>query len=127
MSFYFAKEVNLSFEDAIIKVTEEVKKEGFGILTEIDIKETLKKKLDADFRKYKILGACNPNFAFEALQKEEHIGLMLPCNLIVQQKGDTVEIAAINPLFAMSNIGNEELTGLAKEVAARLQRIIENL
>ncbi len=127
MSFYFAKEVNLSFEDAIIKVTEEVKKEGFGILTEIDIKETLKKKLDADFRKYKILGAWNPNFAFEALQKEEHIGLMLPCNLIVQQKGDTVEIAAINPLFAMSNIGNEELTGLAKEVAARLQRIIENL
>ncbi len=127
MSFYFAKEVNLSFEDAIIKVTEEVKKEGFGILTEIDIKETLKKKLDADFRKYKILGACNPNFAFEALQKEEHIGLMLPCNLIVQQKGDTVEIAAINPLFAMSNIGNEELTGLAKEAAARLQRIIENL
>ncbi len=127
MSFYFAKEVNLSFEDAIIKVTEEVKKEGFGILTEIDIKETLKKKLDADFRKYKILGACNPNFAFEALQKEEHIGLMLPCNLIVQQKGNAVEIAAINPLFAMSNIGNEELTGLAKEVAARLQRIIENL
>ncbi|MEO8233017.1 MAG: DUF302 domain-containing protein, partial [Ignavibacteriota bacterium] len=90
MSYYFSKKIDLGFEEAIEKVTEALKSEGFGILTEIDVKETLKKKLDVDFRPYRILGACNPPFAYKALQAEDKVGIMLPCNVIVQEKENGV-------------------------------------
>jgi uncharacterized protein (DUF302 family) len=99
MAYYFSKILNVSFEEAISKVTDELKKEGFGILTDIDVKETLKKKLNVDFKKYRILGACNPPFAYQALQEEDKIGTMLPCNVIVQELADgSVEVAAVDPV-----------------------------
>lgn len=128
MSYHNSKIVNISFEDTIIKVTEELKKEGFGVLTEIDVKETLKKKLDVDFRKYKILGACNPPFAYKALQAEETLGVLLPCNVVVQEKDDnTVQVSFINPVESMQNVGNSALEGIAGEVSAKLQRVLENV
>lgn len=127
-TYYFNKIVDLSFEDAIERVTEELKKEGFGILTEIDMSATLKKKLDVDMRPYKILGACNPPFAYKAVQAEPHIGLLLPCNIIVQDAGDgKTEVAAVDPLVSMSRVDNPALEPVAKEVQAKLQRVIENL
>ena len=127
-SYGFSKSVNLSFENALEKVTEDLQNEGFGILTEIDVKETLKKKLDVDFREYKILGACNPTSAYKALQSEEQIGLMLPCNLIVYENssGETV-VAAIDPIASMMAVKNEDLGKLAVEIQAKLKRVIENL
>jgi len=128
MSYYFNKTVKTSFEEAVIKVTEELKKEGFGVLTEIDVKETLKKKLGVDFRPYKILGACNPPFAYQALQAEDKIGLMLPCNVIVQEisKG-VVEVAAIDPSAAMKGIDNPELAKIAEQVREKLRKVVVNL
>ena len=126
--YYFSKTVDLSFGDAIARVTDELKKEGFGILTEIDVQVTMKNKLDVDFRPYKILGACNPPFAHRALQAESHIGVYLPCNVIVQDVGDgKTEVAAVDPLVAMSRVENPELESVAREVQAKLQRVIENL
>jgi uncharacterized protein (DUF302 family) len=126
--YYFNKTVDLSFEDAIAHVTEELKKEGFGVLTEIDVQATLKKKLDVDFRPYKILGACNPPFAYQALQVEHNIGLMLPCNIIVQDAGNgKSEVAAIDPLVAMSSVENPALEPVATEIQAKLKRVVENL
>ena len=126
--YYFNKTVELSFEDAIAKVTEELKREGFGILTEIDMAGTMKKKLDVDLRPYKILGACNPPFAYKALQAESYIGIYLPCNVIVQDVGDgKTEVAAVDPLVAMSQVENPALEPVAKEIQAKLQRVIENL
>jgi uncharacterized protein (DUF302 family) len=126
--YYFNKIVDLSFDEAILRVTEELKKEGFGILTEIDVQATLKKKLDADFRPYRILGACNPPFAHKALTAEPHIGIYLPCNVIVQDAGNgKTEVAAVDPLVAMSRVENPDLESVAKEVQAKLQRVIENL
>ncbi|MDP2036114.1 MAG: DUF302 domain-containing protein [Ignavibacteria bacterium] len=128
MAYYNSKVVNYSFDDAIIKVTEELKKEGFGILTEIDVKETLKKKLQVDFRKYKILGACNPPFAYKALQAEENLGVLLPCNIVVQEKEDsTIQVSAINPMESMQAVQNEALGEVASEVSARLKKVLENL
>lgn len=128
MTYHNTKIVKSAFEEAIQKVTEELKKEGFGILTEIDVKETLKKKLDVDFRKYRILGACNPPLAYKALQTEENIGVMLPCNVIVQEKNDgTVQVSAINPLVAMQSVGNPALEEVAKTVSQKLQKVINNL
>lgn len=127
MSYYFTKTVDLSFDDAIAKVTEDLKNEGFGILTEIDVKETLRKKLDVDFRPYKILGACNPPFAYKALQAEEKIGVMLPCNVIVQQKQDGVEVTAVDPIASMQAVENPNLAEVAKEVQAKLKNVIEKL
>ncbi len=127
MSYYFSKTLNTSFEEAIQRTTEELKKEGFGILTEIDVKETLKKKLDVDFRPYKILGACNPPFAYQALQAEEKIGTMLPCNVIVQQKDDGVEVSAVDPIASMSSIENPKLEEIAKQVQGKLKKVIDNL
>ena len=127
MNYYFAKPTALAFDDALVRVTDELKKEGFGVLTEIDVKETLKKKLNVDFRRYKILGACNPPFAYQALQAEEHIGLMLPCNIIVQEKNEGVEIAAIDPLASMAGVKNDRLLGIANEVRHKLERVIQNL
>ena len=128
MSYYFSKTLPLGFEEAIEKVTEALKAEGFGILTEIDVQATLKKKLDVDFRPYKILGACNPPFAYQALQAEEKIGTMLPCNVIVQQKGDhEVEVAAIDPIASMQAVNNPRLLAVAEVIQSKLKNIIENL
>lgn len=128
MSYYFNKTLRLSFEDAIDKVTEELQKKGFGILTEIDVKETLKKKLDVDFRKYKILGACNPPFAHKALLVEDKIGTMLPCNVIVQEKGENeTEVAAIDPIASMQAVENPALGDVARDVQKMLKSVIEEL
>jgi len=128
MSYYFSKTLDTSFEEAIEKTTEALKEEGFGILTEIDIKATLKKKLDVEFKKYQILGACNPPLAHKALSAEDHIGLMLPCNVIVQQHEDgNVEVAAVDPVASMQAIENDELGGVAKEVRDLLKKVIESL
>ena len=128
MKYYFSNTIADSFDNAIQKVTEALKAEGFGILTEIDIKATLKKKLDVDFYNYKILGACNPPFAYKALLAEDKVGTMLPCNVIVQEKEPgQVEVSAVDPLASMQAIENEELAGIAKEIGARLQKVIEQL
>ncbi len=128
MSYYFSKTINGNFDDVIIKVTDELKKEGFGILTEIDVKETLKKKLDVDFKKYKILGACNPPFAYEALKEEDKIGTMLPCNVIViEQAPRQIEVAAVDPIASMQAISNPKLGKVASEVQGRLKKVIESL
>lgn len=128
MSYHFSKTLDLSFDDAIDKVTEELKKDGFGVLTEIDVKSTLKKKLDVDFRKYKILGACNPPLAYQALQAESKIGTMLPCNVIIQETEDgKTEVSAVDPIASMQAIQNESLGEIANEVRVKLQKIIESL
>ena len=127
-TYYFNKTLEMSFEDAIARVTEELKKEGFGVLTEVDVQATLKKKLNADFRPYRILGACNPPLAHQALQAESHIGLMLPCNVIVQDAGNgRIDVAAIDPLVAMARVDNSGLEPVATEAQSRLKRVIENL
>ena len=127
MSYYFSKTVNTDFDTAIATITEELKKEGFGILIEIDVKETLKKKLDVDFRKYKILGACNPHFAHEALKAEDNIGTMLPCNVIVQERENgKVEVSAVDPVASMMAIQNKKLVEVANEVREKLKKVIQN-
>ena len=128
MSYYISTKMNLSFEEAIDKVTEELKKEGFGILTEIDVKATMKKKLDVDFYNYKILGACNPPFAYKALISEDKIGTMLPCNVIVQEKTlGEVEVSAVDPAASMQAVKNVMLQDLAGEVQTRLKRVMDAL
>lgn len=128
MSYYFSKTLNTDFDTAISRVTEELKKEGFGVLTEIDVKETFKKKLDLDFRKYRILGACNPNFAFEAIRSEDKVGTMLPCNVVVQEHEDgKIEVSAIDPIASMMAIKNDSLGEVASSVSDKLRRVIENL
>src|SRR3990172_5602488 len=124
MSYYFSKTLQTTFDDAVSRATEELKKEGFGVLTEIDVKETLKKKLDVDFRKYKIFGACNPPFAYEALKAEDKIGTMLPCNVIVQETENGVEVAAVDPLASMQAISNPELEKIASSIRGKLQAVI---
>jgi len=117
-----------SFDEAIDLVTRELKKEGFGVLTEIDIDKTLKKKIDVDFKRYKILGACNPEFAYKALIAEDKIGVLLPCNVIVEENGDdNIEVSAVDPLVSMSAVENDKLADLAKEVKSKLQKVIEQL
>jgi uncharacterized protein (DUF302 family) len=128
MSYYFSKTINLPFDEAITRVTDELKKEGFGVLTEIDVKATLKKKLDVDFRNYRILGACNPPFAHQALLAEDKIGTMLPCNVIVQELAPgTVEVAAIDPIASMSAVDNPGLAEIGMQVRAKLQKVVESL
>jgi uncharacterized protein (DUF302 family) len=128
MSYYFNKTLSVSFDEAIAKVTEELKREGFGILTEIDVKEAMKKKLKKDFRKYRILGACNPPYAYKALEAEDKIGTMLPCNVIVQELEEgKVEVAAVDPIASMQAIDNPSLGDIAKEVQAKLKKVIESL
>lgn len=128
MSYYFSKILNVSFDEAVARVTEELKKEGFGILTEIDVKETLKKKLNVDFKKYRILGACNPPLAYKSLQAEDKIGLMLPCNVVVQEISDgKIEVAAIDPVASMQAIENPELREVAEQVRAKLKKVIDSL
>src|ERR1035437_10001340 len=117
MEYYFTKKLNTDFDSAIAQETEELKKEGFGILTEIDVKDTFRKKLDVDFRRYKILGACNPTFAHKAISAEPHIGTMLPCNVIVQEhEKNKIEVTAVDPIASMMAVKNEQLGGVAMEV-----------
>jgi uncharacterized protein (DUF302 family) len=126
MKYYHEKTLkDASFEKAIQKVTDALKEEGFGILTEIDVKETLKEKLDEDFRPYKILGACNPPFAHKALLAEDKIGAMLPCNVIVQQVDDGVEVAAVDPVASMQAVGNKDLVKIAEEIRSKLKSVVE--
>jgi uncharacterized protein (DUF302 family) len=128
MKYYFNKTVNGTFEDVIEKVTQGLKVEGFGILTEIDVQATLKKKLDVDFKKYRILGACNPSYAHKALQAEDKIGTMLPCNVIVQEiEAGVIEVAAVNPMASMQVVENEELEQIANEIKTKLEKVIENI
>ncbi len=128
MEYYFSTIINESFSDAIQKVTEALKAEGFGILTEIDMKATLKKKLDVDFYNYTILGACNPPFAYNALLAEDKIGTMLPCNIIVQEKNaGQVEVSAVDPSASMQAVENRELADIANEIRTRLQKVINTL
>jgi len=125
MSYYLAKTVDLPFDEAIDRITAALADQGFGILTEIDVRATLKKKLDVDFPAYRILGACNPPFAHRALQAEDKIGTMLPCNVIVQERDGTVEVAAIDPVASMQAVGNPALADLAREVRERLRLALE--
>jgi uncharacterized protein (DUF302 family) len=126
--YYFSKKVKGSFDEVIERTTASLKKEGFGILTEIDVKKTLKKKLDVDFREYKILGACNPPFAYKALQAEDKIGTMLPCNVIVQEiEEGKMEVAAIDPVASMKAVDNQDLVEIAKQVQQKLQRVVSSL
>ena len=128
MRYYFNKTLNTSFEEAVARVVTELKKQGFGVLTEIDVSEALKKKLDVDFKKYRILGACNPSFAYQALQLEDKIGTMLPCNVIVQEtSAGVVEVAAIDPIASMQAIDNPKLRGVAEQVQTMLKKVIETL
>ena len=128
MSYAFTKEVHLTYEEAVVKVTEELKKEGFGVLTEIDVKATLKKKLDVDFNKYIILGACNPSFAYKSLQAQEDIGLLLPCNVIVYEnkEGKTI-VSAINPKDMLLVIPDTKLDEISKQVAEKLSRVVDKV
>ncbi len=129
MSYYFNKNLGkVDFDDAIGKVTEHLKAEGFGVLTEIDIKSTLKNKIDVDFRKYKILGACNPGFAHKALTEEENIGVFLPCNVIVQENDNgEIEVSAVDPVASMISVQNENLNEIAGDVQSKLKRVVEGL
>jgi uncharacterized protein (DUF302 family) len=128
MNYYFNKTIKGSFEEVIDKVTKGLKEEGFGILTEIDVTATLKEKLDVDFKKYRILGACNPPYAYQALQAEDKIGVMLPCNVIVQEIADgNIEVAAVNPLASMQAVENEKLNKVAEEITVKLEKIIKEL
>jgi uncharacterized protein (DUF302 family) len=128
MSYYFSKKVEGTFDEVYDRTLASLKKEGFGVLTEIDIRATLKKKMDVDFRKYKILGACNPPFAYKALQAEDKIGTMLPCNVIIQELGDgKVEVAAIDPIGSMQAVKNESLMPIAFQVQKKMKNVVENV
>lgn len=128
MSYHFSKILDLPFEAAVGKTTEALKREGFGVLTDIDVQATLKQKIGADFRKYRILGACNPGLAHRALEAEDKIGAMLPCNVIVQEHADgKVEVSAIDPVASMQAVVNPNLGAVANEVQGKLRKVIEEL
>jgi len=127
MGYYFSKTLRIPFEQAVSRVTEALQKEGFGILTEIDVKATLKKKLDVDFPPYRILGACNPHLAYQALKAENKIGAMLPCNVLVQEKGGEVEVSAVDPVASMQAVENTSLAGVAESVQTKLRSVIDSL
>jgi uncharacterized protein (DUF302 family) len=129
MEFYLTKTLNdTSFESALEKVTAALKEEGFGVITEIDVKETLKKKIDVEFRNYKILGACNPTFAYQALETNDKIGIMLPCNVIVQETSDgKIEVSTVNPLEAMKPVATPEIEEFGEKVTDHLQNMLNSL
>jgi uncharacterized protein (DUF302 family) len=128
MGYYFAKLLATSFDEGVSRVTDALKNEGFGIITEIDLRETFKRKLGVDFRRYRILGACNPKLAYDALELEDKVGTMLPCNVIVQElKPGQVEVAAIDPVASMQAIGNVALAEKAQKVRAKLQKAVQSL
>ncbi len=127
MNYGYKKQVDASFEDAVQKVKEELQKEGFGVLTEIDVKATMKKKLDLDYENYLILGACNPSFAHKALEAEKEIGLLLPCNVVVYEDVGSVFVSVILPTVAMGMVENSDLPNIAAEVEEKLKRVIDNI
>jgi uncharacterized protein (DUF302 family) len=128
MSYYFSKTMAMPFSEVVAKVMDALKKEGFGVLTDIDVKVTLKKKLNVDFRNYRILGACNPPFAYQALQAEEKIGTMLPCNVIVHENPQgKIEVSAIDPVASMQAVQNPKLQTIAEQVQAKLKTVIDSL
>ena len=128
MQYSFNKILDMSFDDAVSRVIDELQKEGFGVLSDIDVQTVLKKKLDVNFRKYRILGACNPTFAYKALQTESRIGTMLPCNVIVQEtEQGEIEVSAIDPIASMQAIENPELQDIADQVQAKLKKVVESL
>jgi len=127
MSYYYSRKINLLFGKAIEVVTNALKEEGFGVLTQIDVKATLKQKLDVDFRNYIILGACNPEFAYKALQAEGQVGTMLPCNVVIQESEAGLEIAAVDPVASMQAIDNPKLGEIAGEIQQRLRRVVDSL
>lgn len=128
MSYYFSKTMKIPFSEAVTRVIEELKKEGFGILTDVDVKATLKKKLNVDFKNYRILGACNPPFAYQALQAEDKIGTMLPCNVIVQENAaGNVEVSAIDPVASMQAVQNPKLRDIAEQIQAKLKTVVGRL
>ena len=128
MSYYFSKTLSLGFDEAVRRSIEGLKREGFGIITEIDLKETFKKKINVDFRNYRILGACNPMLAHEALKLEDKVGTMLPCNVVVQDVGGgRIEVAAVDPVASMQAIDNTGLKQAAEQIGAKLKRFIETL
>ncbi|MFO1419380.1 MAG: DUF302 domain-containing protein [Candidatus Competibacteraceae bacterium] len=128
MSYYFAKMLSVPFEEAVQRATEALKREGFGIITEIDVRDTLKKKINVDFRNYRILGACNPALAYEVLQLEDKVGTMLPCNVVIQETAEgRTEVAAIDPVASMQAINNPRLKQAAEQVQAKLRKVVETL
>ncbi len=127
MSYYFNKLLHTSFEQAVDRTITSLKQAGFGVLTEIDVQATMKKKLDVEMPAYRILGACHPSFAYQALQVEDKIGTMLPCNVIVQQKPEGIEVSAVDPVASMQAIANPDLQGIANQVRAKLMAVIDNL
>ena len=128
MTYYASKKLTIPFDQAVARVEAALKREGFGILSDIDIQQTLKNRLDVDFKRYRILGACNPAFAHQALQAEDKIGLMLPCNVVVQEDGDKgVEVAAIDPIASMLAVDNEALHAIARQVRERLKAALLGL
>lgn len=128
MKYYHEKTLkNVSFEEAIQRVTDALKEEGFGVLTEIDVQATLKKKLDEDIQPYRILGACNPSYAHKAILVEDKIGVMLPCNVIVQQKQEGVDVASVDPMVSMQAIENKDLVKIAEEIQLKLKKVIASL
>lgn len=124
MKYGMSRNVHLPYDRAVERVTEELKKEEFGVLTTIDVRETMKKKLNADFKRYVILGACNPPFAHKALQAEETIGLLLPCNVVVYEEGDASVVAAFDPMVMTEVMDNEQIVPIAKEIKQRLERVL---
>jgi uncharacterized protein (DUF302 family) len=127
MSYGFSRTVALSFEQAIERVTEELKKEGFGVLTTIDVKETLKKRLNVDVPKYVILGACNPPFAHKSLQADDQMGLLLPCNVVVQEKGGQTSVSVFDPMVMLKVTDNKDILPIAQEVQSKLQRVLASV
>jgi uncharacterized protein (DUF302 family) len=126
MSYYYSRKMSVGFDEAVSRVTQALKEEGFGVLTDIDVKSTLKKKLDVDFRNYRILGACNPPFAYKALQAEDKIGTMLPCNVIIQESDEGgVEVAAIDPIASMKAIDNPALSEIAETIGQKLKTVVQ--
>lgn len=126
-TYYYARTVDLALSEAETRVREVLQQEGFGVLTEIDVQATLKKKLDVDFRPYKILGACNPAFAHQALQAEDKIGTMLPCNVVLQEKDGRTEVAVVDPVASMRAVDNKALGLIAEQVRTRLRRVVDRL
>jgi len=128
MNYYYSKTVSGDFNAVIEKVSKELQKEGFGVLADIDIQGALKKKLGINFRKYRILGACNPPYAFKALEAENKIGTMLPCNVVLQETDDgKIEVAAVNPVQSMIGVGNDKLLEIAGQIGEKLQKMIQSL
>ncbi|HEB61659.1 MAG TPA: DUF302 domain-containing protein [Bacteroidetes bacterium] len=128
MQYYFEKTTNYDFDQSVEKISEELKKEGFGILAEIDMQKTLKEKINVDFKKYKILEACNPPFAYKSLLAEDNIGIMLPCNIVVKEKGENiVTVSVVNPVSAMQGVNNPEMNEIASEIQAKLKTALSNV